>query len=123
VGTGFPSENAITQQGRQSAGREAHGMTIELLTIDHFSDKIGQAFVVEQADAPAIALTLTEAKPLRNFANAPRAPFSLVFIAKGDSALPQRMYALRHAALGLQSIFLVPIGKDGDTVSYEAVFN
>ena len=99
-------------------------MTIELLTIDHFSDKIGEAFVIEESDGPPlIALTLTEAKPLRNFANAPRAPFSLVFTAKGDPVLPQRMYALRHAALGVQSIFLVPIGKDGDTVSYEAVFN
>lgn len=98
-------------------------MTIELLTIDHFSDKIGQAFVIEESAGPSIALTLTEAKPLRNFAIASRAPFSLVFTAKGDPVLPQRMYALRHAALGLQSIFLVPIGKDGDTVSYEAVFN
>ena len=96
-------------------------MAIELLTIDHFSDKIGETFVIEQAGTAATALTLAEAKPLRNFADAPRAPFSLVFTAKGDPVLPQRTYALRHAALGLQPIFLVPIGKDGDTVSYEAV--
>lgn len=98
-------------------------MTIELLTIDHFSDKVGQAFVIEESNAPAVELTLTEAKPLRNFANSPRAPFSLVFTSRGDFVLPQRMYPLRHPALGLQSIFLVPIGKDGDKVSYEAVFN
>jgi hypothetical protein len=98
-------------------------MTSELLTIDLFSDKIGQAFVIEESDCPPIALTLAEGKALRNFANAPRTPFSLVFTSQGDFVLPQRMYALRHAALGLQSIFLVPIGKDGDKVSYEAIFN
>jgi len=98
-------------------------MTIELLTIDMFSDKTGQAFVIEEANSPPTALTLTEVKALRNFANAPRAPFSLLFTSQGDFVLPQRMYALQHTALGLQSIFLVPIGKDGDKVSYEAVFN
>jgi hypothetical protein len=98
-------------------------MTIEFLTIDMFSDKIGQEFVVEESNSPPIELTLIEAKALRNFANAPRAPFSLVFISQGNFVLPQRMYPLRHPVLGLQSIFLVPIGKDGDKVSYEAVFN
>ena len=98
-------------------------MTLELLTIDQFSDKIGQPFVLEEADTPPIELMLTEAKPLRNFANAARAPFALVFTSQGIDPLPQRMYPLRHAALGLQSIFLVPIGKDGELVRYEAVFN
>jgi hypothetical protein len=97
-------------------------MTLELLTLDNFSDKVGQAFVVDEAGFPPIELTLAEASATRNFANVPRAPFSLIFTATGD-VLPQRMYVLRHEALGLQSIFLVPIGKDGDTVSYQALFN
>lgn len=96
---------------------------IALLTLDMFSDKIGEAFLIEEADMPSIALTLTEARALRNFANAPRAPFSLLFTTTGQGVLPQRMYALRHPALGLHSIFLVPIGRDGETVSYEALFN
>src|SRR5262249_32680407 len=112
----------VVRSGRQGSDK-AHGMTTELLTIEHFSDKIGQAFVIEETDAPAVELTLTEAKPLRNFANAPRAPFSLVFTSRGDFVLAQRMYPLRHPALGLQSIFLVPIGRNGEEVSYEAVFN
>jgi hypothetical protein len=98
-------------------------MTLDLLTIDQFSDKIGQAFVLEEAGNPPIKLTLTEAKPIQNYAKAARAPFSLLFTTQGDFVLPQRMYALRHAALGLQSIFLVPIAKDRDKVTYEAVFN
>lgn len=98
-------------------------MTTEILTIDMFSDKIGQTFVIEEAETPAIELTLTEARPLRNFANAPRHPFALMFTTTGVGVLMQRMYALRHAALGLQTIFLVPVGRDGGTVSYEAIFN
>lgn len=98
-------------------------MTPELLTIDVFNDKVGQAFVIEEPGIPAIKLTLTEAAATRNYANAQRVPFSLLFTSDGVGVLPQRIYALRHADLGLQSIFLVPIGKNGDQVTYEAVFN
>jgi hypothetical protein len=98
-------------------------MALELLTIDVFSDKVGQAFVVEEPNIAAIELTLTEVTALRNFANAPRAPFALQFTSQGGAVLPQRMYALRHAALGLQSIFLVPIAGTKEKVTYQAIFN
>jgi hypothetical protein len=98
-------------------------MTTELLTIDHFSDKVGQDFVIEESSNPPIALTLTEAKPMRNFANAARVPFSLLFTTKGDFVLPQQAYALRHVALGLQTIFLVPVGREGEITTYQAIFN
>ena len=98
-------------------------MTIDLLTIDMFNDKSGQAFVLERPDAPAITLTLTEVTPLRNYADAPRAPFSLIFTAQGADVLQQRMYTLRNAALGPQAFFLVPIGKKDETVTYQAIFN
>jgi hypothetical protein len=98
-------------------------MTAELLTIDMFNDKVGQTFVVEESGVPAITMTLTEVTALRNYANAARAPFSLIFTTEGVAALPQHMYALRNAALGLQSFFLVPIGKKDDVVSYQAIFN
>ncbi len=98
-------------------------MKAELLTIDAFSDKVGQPFLIEDLDGPAIELTLKEAQTLPNHGNAPRAPFSLLFNSKGVSALGQRMYALRHATLGLQQIFLVPIGQKEDVVTYQAIFN
>jgi hypothetical protein len=98
-------------------------MALELLTIDMFGDKVGQAFVVEEPNIPAIELTLTEVTALRNFANAPRAPFSLLFTSQGNTLLPQGMYALRHAALGLQSIFLVAIAGTKEKVTYQAIFN
>jgi hypothetical protein len=98
-------------------------VTAELLTIEMFADRLGQAFILEEEDVPAIAFSLTEVTPLRNFANLPRQPFSLLFVSRGIEVLPQRMYALRHVDLGLHSIFLVPIGRQGDEVTYQAIFN
>jgi hypothetical protein len=37
--------------------------------------------------------------------------------------LPQRIYGLRHATLGAMPIFLVPIGREGEVTTYQAVFN
>jgi hypothetical protein len=98
-------------------------MADEILTIEQFDDKIGQAFALDEAGAPAIPLTLTEAKALRNYTNAKRTPFSLMFTTTGDFILPQRMYALRHEVLGPLSIFLVPLSHEGGTTTYQAVFN
>jgi hypothetical protein len=97
-------------------------MTTELLTIGLFSDKVGQTFTAEGLE-PLVELTLTECSPLKNFANAAREPFSLIFSTQGVGVMPQKMYELRHAALGLKSFFLVPIGKKGETVTYQAIFN
>jgi len=98
-------------------------MTIELLTVDMFSDKIGQVFVLEEPSTPAIKMTLTDVTPIKNYANSARAPFSLLFTTQGTTAMPQRMYELRHAALGVQEFFLVPVGKKDDVVTYQAIFN
>jgi hypothetical protein len=98
-------------------------MTAKPATIDMFSDKVGQVFVVDEPDFAAIELMLAEVAPLRNYANAVRAPFSLLFTSRGSAVLPQRMYALRHAALGLQSVFLVPIAGNSGSVTYQAIFN
>ena len=98
-------------------------MTAELATIDMFSDKVGQVFVVDEPDVPAIELTLAEVTPLRNYAKAAREPFSLIFTKPGPAVLPQRMYHLRHVALGQQWMFLVPIAGTNDQVTYQALFN
>jgi Domain of unknown function (DUF6916) len=98
-------------------------MTTERLTRELFSDKTGQLWILDEADAPPIELTLTEVEPLRNYAKLEREPFSLYFTTTGDFVLPQRIYALRHGTLGPMSIFLVPIGREGDTTTYQAVFN
>jgi hypothetical protein len=93
------------------------------LTHELFSDKIGQIWVLDEPDAPPIELTLAETEPLRNYAKLKREPFSLSFTAKSDLMLSQRLYALRHSTLGQMTIFLVPIARQGDTTTYQAVFN
>jgi hypothetical protein len=98
-------------------------MTLGLLTIDMFIDKVGHTFVVEEPNLPAIELTLAEVTPLHNYAKAAREPFSLIFTKPGPDVLPQRMYHLRHAALGLQCMFLVPIAGSRDKVTCQAIFN
>jgi hypothetical protein len=102
---------------------EGRAMPDEVLTIEQFNDKVGQTFALDEADAPAIPLTLTEAKPLRNYANAKREPFSLLFTSQGDFVLPQRIYGLRHDVLGPVSIFLVPLSHEGGITTYQAIFN
>ncbi len=49
--------------------------------------------------------------------------FSLVFRGARDRPLEQKIYRLRHAALGDGELFLVPIGVDADGRRYEAGFN
>jgi hypothetical protein len=98
-------------------------MTDKLLAIETFSDKVDQAFVLEEPDFPPIELTLIEAKLLTNYLKAERLPFSLLFTTRGQFILPQRIYRMRNAALGTLTIFIVPVAKSGDVVTYQAVFN
>jgi hypothetical protein len=93
------------------------------LTRDLFGDKVGQTWVIDEPNAPPIELTLTEVESLRNYAKLAREPFSLLFVTHGDFVLPQRLYGLRHAALGPMTIFLAPIARSGNTTTYQAVFN
>jgi len=95
------------------------------LVFEDFADKVGEVFAVGEADVPAIPLTLAEAQPLPPRYGLPNArpPFSLIFLGKDPRVLPQRLYRLEHGEMGAVTIFLVPIGKDAQGVSYQATFN
>lgn len=49
--------------------------------------------------------------------------FSLTFVGPSEPVFQQGTYALQHEVIGTLNLFLVPIGKDGRGVQYEAVFN
>lgn len=100
-------------------------MTERPLVFEDFADKVGDVFAVSEQDVPAIPLTLTEAEPLNpaRGKRGVRPPFSLVFLARDPRVLPQRLYRMEHDELGELTIFLVPIGKDAEGVSYHATFN
>jgi hypothetical protein len=94
------------------------------LVFEDFADKVGHVFAVSEQDFPAIPLTLTEAEPLPiRLKPGTRPPFSLIFLGKDPRVLPQRIYRLQHGEMGELTIFLVPVGKDAEGVSYQAVFN
>jgi hypothetical protein len=98
-------------------------MTSEPLTREVFDGKVGQVWVIDEAAAPPIELTLIEVQALRNYAKLAREPFSLLFTTRGDFVLPQRIYGLRHAKLGAMELFLVPVGREGGVTTYQSLFN
>lgn len=54
-----------------------------------------------------------------------RAPFSLLFQGPADPVYSQQNFTLSHADIGEVTLFMVPVGRDGDPVSgpvlYEAI--
>jgi len=95
------------------------------LVLEDFSDKVGQSFVISEQGLPAIAFKLRKAEPLNPAFGLPgvRPPFSLFLVAEDPRILPQRIYRLANDALGEVSIVLVPVAKDAQGVTYQAVFN
>jgi hypothetical protein len=100
-------------------------MTDRTLVFEDFADKVGEVFPICDEGVPAIPLILQEAEPLDPAVGLPgvRPPFSLIFLGRDPRVLPQGVYLLEHQELGKLSIFLVPVGKDKDGVSYQAAFN
>lgn len=95
------------------------------LVFEDFSDKIGGVFAISEQGLPAIPLILKEAEPLKPAMAPPgiRPPFSLLFLCKDPRVLSQRIYRIEHDELGVLAIFVVPIGRDAEGVSYQAIFN
>ncbi len=96
---------------------------LEDLTIDHFSDRIGQTF---RATAEGRTLPLTprsvDALP-RPVEDQGREPFSLEFHHEGvEDHVPQQIVAIEHDDLGSFDLFVVPLGPAGGGMRYEAIF-
>jgi hypothetical protein len=104
--------------------------TLETPTVDQFEAVLESPFALDLGEAGTLALTLTSLERLggdpvpapAEGTDAPRQPFSLVFRGPLKTQLGQGTYALRHDALGVLAIFLVPIARDADAMRYEAVF-
>jgi hypothetical protein len=97
---------------------------MEIVTLDHFARCVGEGFEIDMG-AGSLVFTLTEARPLpeRGFTGMARAPFSLLFRSDSKVLLPQKMYRLKNAVLGILDIFLVPVARDKDGVIYQAIFS
>ncbi len=95
----------------------------EGLLKSQFAEGLHNTFQVLLEEGQPCDLELIE---LREFNFNPRMEqFSLLFQGSLNLLLPQRIYSLSHAALGVFELFLVPLGpnSDGAFYLYEAVFN
>ncbi|MBB3609594.1 hypothetical protein [Rhizobium sp. BK602] len=97
---------------------------MSIVTLDHFARCVGEGFEIDMG-AGSLVFTLTEARPLpeRGFKGMMRAPFSLLFRSETKVLLPQQIYRLKNATLGILDIFLVPVARDKGGIIYQAVFN
>ena len=101
---------------------------LETFTQTTFTPHLGTTFRIYLTPAPGLDVELTTVTPWQGQApgspEAPsrRAPFSLLFRDPMTPLLPQRIYPMEHAQLGVFELFLVPIGPDQHGMCYEAVF-
>jgi hypothetical protein len=96
-------------------------MGLDDLTVDHFAPLVGDAFELDAGGESPLALVLVEAAPAGE-PHAARAPFSLAFDGPSQPLLPQAIYPLKHAALGVLEIFIVPLARNASATRYEAIF-
>ncbi len=95
---------------------------LDALTIESFQPHVGTTFWAH-VDGRRIELRLTGAMKVMesDAARLKRNPFSLYFLA--PLLLPQQIYRLTHDAFDEPlDIFLVPITKEANGYSHEAVF-
>ena len=98
------------------------GIPLEELTVESFAPHVGSSFVA-QVDGGTLPLALVRAQTVGPPHSAgSRAQFALHFRGAGPRILPQAIYRLEHPAFETLEIFLVPIGRDGGQVLYEAIF-
>jgi hypothetical protein len=100
--------------------REDHPM-LKDWTHSRFAENQHTSFVVEHPRWGNVTVELVSVSDLRETAR--QRMFSLVFRGPLEQPLEQGLYPMTHAALGAESLFLVPIGREADGFRYEAVFN
>jgi hypothetical protein len=98
-------------------------MDLAALTLATFEPLVGDAFAVaiEPAAEQPIGFVLESATAAGDWPGG-RQPFSLIFRGPREPLLPQAIYPLAHASLGVLEIFIVPIARDAESVSYQAIF-
>jgi hypothetical protein len=95
-------------------------MDLSELTVETFEPLIGDTFTIT-AEPTTVGLVLASVRALSEWPGG-RQPFGLDFLGPREPVLPQAIYRLEHAELGVLEIFVVPIGRDADGTRYEAIF-
>jgi len=98
---------------------------MQFFALEHFAGHVGETFTVALDHDGNAPFALVEARPLpvQAFHGMVRAPFSLLFRHEAAIVFPQKIYQMKHAAIGEFGIFLVPIARDQTGFIYQALFN
>jgi hypothetical protein len=95
------------------------------LTEEEFSKYVNTIFSINLDEQSAVELELVQVKGYMNRPGDAEGMerFSVFFKGPTQPFLTQNTYSLSNEGMGTIDLFLVPIGRDGDGFSYEAVFN
>ncbi len=98
---------------------------LDRLTAADFAAYLHDTFTVSLSDGQPYPLELAAVEERgESFQPGGRKPFSLLFRnPRTDAYLPQQIYRLEHAQMGMLEIFIVPLAPDAAGTRYEAVFN
>lgn len=95
---------------------------LDKVTKETFEPRKGEPFRLSTEGAGEIELKLADVQGTGLQGKAEREQFALHFDGPPDPVLPQSIYRLENAEMGPLDIFLVPVARDDDGVTYEAVF-
>lgn len=97
------------------------------LTLDAARAMVGQDFHRSHEGGSDIPLRLIAAEPTELDPSAQPTPdgrpFTLFFKGPANPQLTQGMHDLNHPRHPFFNIFLVPVGQDEDSATYEAIFS
>lgn len=102
---------------------------LDQFTLDTFAPLAGTIFRVSLDGAAPLTLVLARVTeiPVSGWrpdeAATHRKPFSLTFSGPPGIVLPQATYRFEHDEIGPFEMFIVPVARTADAVSYEAVFS
>lgn len=95
---------------------------LDKVTKDTFEPRKGETFRLTDEAAGEVELKLASVQGTGLQGKAPREQFSLHFHGPREPLLPQQIYHLENAEMGALDLFLVPVARDDEGTTYEAVF-
>jgi Domain of unknown function (DUF6916) len=91
------------------------------LDYDSFAKELNTTFQIQVNQEQTVAAELVDLS--EHLVSKVQDQFSIVFRTSNEVFLGQGQRELHHERMGDFSLFLVPIGRDEQGTSYEAVFN
>ena len=88
---------------------------------EQFKEQVHEAFRCQILDGREVELRLEAVE--EHVSTATHENFSIIFRGPADMPAEQCVYRLENETLGTFDVFLVPISKDADGMTLEAVFN